>query len=132
MICSRHLIKKEDVFKHLENPKIVKIVLNHKRNANLKNENLCDVKIFYRVKFHQINDILVACKKVIDLDRRDNFLHGIDHALINGVQSQKQPHGFLTRTIINKLMDIEKEYGVNFSISKEISSIVELLNKEKR
>lgn len=130
MIRARHLIPKDEFFSYLEKSGITKILLYNKRNRALKNDNLCDVHIYYEVEFKDIATIIGACKVVIDKDGREGFLRGSDHAFLNGIQSQKQ-HGFLSKSMILKLMQIETTYDVNLSISQKIKEIIEVIMKLK-
>jgi len=123
MIRVRHLIPKHEIFNYLENPEVSKILLYRKRNDALKQDYLCDVQVFYDVEFNEIATIIGACKVLVDKDGREGLLTGAHHAFLNGIQSQKQL-GFLTKTIIKKLIDIESIYNENLCISEKIREII--------
>ena len=114
---------RSELFDWLENPKISKVVLHRAKNGNLKNDALCDVYVFHYVDFADIVNIIGACKVAINNDGRHGILSGKHHTFLNGIQSQKQ-HGFLSKSMIIKLMDIEIKYDMNLSISNVIREIV--------
>jgi uncharacterized linocin/CFP29 family protein len=53
----------------------------------------------------------------------NKFISDADHAYLNGIQTQRI-HQFLSASQILKLVEIEKKYDVNLSISKQIRNIV--------
>lgn len=114
---------KSVLFDWLETPNISKVVLHREKNSNLKNDALCDVYVFHYVDFADIVNIIGACKVAINNDGRYGELSRKHHAFLNSIQSQKQ-HGFLSKSMIKKLMDIEIKYRINLNISDAVREIV--------
>lgn len=123
MIRVRKLIPKALLFDYLEKPEVSKVLLYRKRNQALEKKYLCDVQVFYDVEFNEIATIIGACKVLINKDGREDFLSGSHHAFLNGVQSQKSL-GFLSKSMINKLIEIELKYSENLCISEKIREII--------
>lgn len=130
MIRKRYLIKKDQLFDWVNNPEIVKIILNVNKNKRLHNDSLCDVHVYYYVDKNVIYNILGSCKVTINRDRLKSFLSGADHAYLNGIQSLKQ-YTFLSESMINKLREIETKYSISLNISKEIINILNKNNEKK-
>jgi len=136
MIRVRHLIGKQDLLSWIDREDIVKVQLVSKNNRELKNNEICEIYVFYKIEnsIIGINTILGACQATINDDTKDKFLTDSDHAFLNGIQSSKAV-GFLSKSKVEKLLNIEKKYKINLSISKEIKDIVKnnlILNKNEK
>ena len=123
MIRIRHMILKENLFDWVSNPKVSKVVLDREQNSKLKKDDLCKIFVFHYVKIEEINTIFGSCKVIIKENKNESFLDGKDHAFLNGIMSQKL-YGFLSKSMITKLIGIEEKYDVNLSISKNIRELI--------
>jgi len=117
------MILKENLFDWVSNPKVSKVVLDREQNSKLKKDDLCKIFVFHYVKIEEINTIFGSCKVIIKENKNESFLDGKDHAFLNGIMSQKL-YGFLSKSMITKLIGIEEKYDVNLSISKNIRELI--------
>jgi hypothetical protein len=126
MIRIRYIIPKEDIFNWVENSNIVKIQLKNHRNMKLKDDKSCEIFAFYKIDFNSIPTIIGLCERIVNENRRYDFLNGVDLSFLTGIQSQKRD-GYLSKSMIVKLIEIEKKYNVNLSITKEIKNIINII-----
>lgn len=118
MLRITKLIRRERIFDYLNNPKVAKVELNNGRNKGLKNPKLCKIYLYLdtQVKGSQddsIQSILGACKK-----------NEVDIPFIKGIRSQRAL-GWLSRTHVKKLKEIEVERGLNLSIPHYFWDLIE-------
>ena len=124
MIRIKYIIPKKDLFNWIENPEIIKVLLIGKRNLKLENDFLCEIFAFHYIDFSTVATIIGSCKRVADEDGRYEILSSEDLSFLRGIQSLKG-NGYLTKSIIIKLIEIEKKYDVNLSISNKVIDLIE-------
>lgn len=119
---SKKIINKNDLYEFFNKEYVAKIEIKKHDNKNLKDINVCKIYTFIYIKNKcDINTILGCCEKFSEL--KIPYLTGIVH--------QKR-EGWLSTTMLKKLMDIEDKYNIQLSIPKYIKEIVnnDLFNKK--
>lgn len=124
------LISRDRIFDYTGNPKITKIELNNRDNKGLINPHVCRIYLYLdtQTKNSQHDDISVvlgACRKysLEPLGKGSN-------SFLKGLCGQLQL-GWISRTHINKLVEIEKKENINLSIPKYFFKLIEEFEDKK-
>jgi hypothetical protein len=130
MIRITKLIGRDKIFDYLNNPKVCKVELNNRENKGLKNPYVCRIYLYLdtQIKSSQQDDIATIfgqCRKygLMQLGKGSNsFLKGI---------CGQEKLGWLSRTHINKLIEIEKKENICFSIPKYFHDLIDKFEDKK-
>ena len=117
------IIKKENLFKWIENEQVSKVEIANSYNKSLKDKSLCKIYVYFKINHQEFGAIFGACK--VNVDKVNSH----DHQFLNGIQSLKG-HGFISEKLVKKLIDVEKRNGINLSISSEIKNMNKIKVKE--
>lgn len=120
MIRINKIINKNDLLDLLKDTNVAKIELLSSKNKELKDLKVCRVFIYLKTDIKLLCSLVGNCKKSKEQSiKNKNFLSGICSIL---------QCGFIRSTHVLKLIEIEKNEGLNLSIPKEWIKLIEKYN----
>jgi len=117
------IIKKENLFKWIENEQVSKVEIANCYNKSLRDKSLCKIYVYFKINYNDFYTIIGSCKTNIDK------VNSYDGQFLKGIQSLKG-EGFISEKLLKKLIDIEKRNDINLSISGEIKNMNKIRVKE--
>ena len=120
MIRITKLVGKSEIFNILTNPDVSKIELLHSQNASLKNPDICRVNIYIRMKIDSLCSIVGNCK---ELHKKHKGWKKGNSSYVSGICTVLQS-GFIKRSTIRKLEEIEISENIKFGIPKHYNELI--------
>jgi len=117
------IIKKENLFKWIENEQVSKVEIANCYNKSLRDKSLCKIYVYFKINYNDFYTIIGSCKTNIDK------VNSYDGQFLKGIQSLKG-EGFISEKLLKKLINIEKRNDINLSISDEIKNMNKIRVKE--
>ena len=117
------IIKKENLFKWIENEQVSKVEIANCYNKSLRDKSLCKIYVYFKINYNDFYTIIGSCKTNIDK------VNSYDGQFLKGIKSIKG-EGFISEKLLKKLIDIEKRNDINLSISGEIKNMNKIRVKE--
>lgn len=118
MLRVRKIVPKTDILNIALDVNNAKIEILQSDQKFLKDPNVCSVYVYKRVDWSLICGIIGACEKATS----HQITKEQDLGFVKGIVSMKM-HGYITKSHLDKLGRLEKEYKYSFNIAKSLKQL---------
>lgn len=119
MLVLKKIVLKEQLFDLFNDEQVESFKVIKQRNKTINNPLVCQVEVNYILTVGEILSILGS----VDKHLSKNFFSHNDRGFLTSLQLIKSTFS-IKRSIMSRLIEMEKEYNITFSIPKKIKKIL--------